>query len=67
MIGIMGKNWAEKSSLCNALFACEVSSVNDVAICTGKPLHFRFQVRGRFMALLDLPGVGESGDYLSVW
>ena len=61
MIGIMGKTGAGKSSLCNALFAGEVSPVSDVASCTREPLSFRFQVGGRFMTLMDLPGVGESG------
>ena len=61
MIGSMGKTGAGKSSLCNALFAGEVSPVSDVAACTREPLRFRFQVGGRFMTLVDLPGVGESG------
>ncbi|HDG7846925.1 GTPase family protein [Klebsiella pneumoniae] len=61
MIGIMGKTGAGKSSLCNAIFAGEVSPVSDVAACTRVPLRFRFQVGGRFMTLVDLPGVGESG------
>ncbi|HCC4322028.1 GTPase family protein [Citrobacter freundii] len=61
MVGIMGKTGAGKSSLCNALFAGEVSPVSDVAACTREPLRFRFQVGGRFMTLVDLPGVGESG------
>lgn len=61
MIGIMGKTGAGKSSLCNALFAGEVSAVSDVVACTREPQRFRFQVGGRFMTLMDLPGVGESG------
>lgn len=61
VIGIMGKTGAGKSSLCNALFAGEVSPVSDVAACTREPLRFRFQVGGRFMTLVYLPGVGESG------
>ncbi|AYA05543.1 GTPase family protein [Rahnella aquatilis] len=61
MIGIMGKTGAGKSSLCNALFAGEVSPVSDVVACTREPLRFRFQVGGRIMTLVDLPGVGESG------
>lgn len=61
VIGIMGKTGAGKSSLCNALFAGEVSPVSDVAACTREPLRFRLQVGERFMTLVDLPGVGESG------
>ncbi|TQO08938.1 UNVERIFIED_ORG: hypothetical protein FHU01_0116 [Citrobacter freundii] len=61
MIGIMGKTGAGKSSLCNALFAGEVSPVSDVAACTRDPLRFRLQVGERFMTIVDLPGVGESG------
>ncbi len=61
VIGIMGKSGAGKSSLCNALFASEVSPVSDVAACTREPLRFRLQVGDRYMTLMDLPGVGESG------
>ncbi len=60
-IGIMGKTGAGKSSLCNALFASEVSPVSDVVACTREPLRFHLQVGERFMTLVDLPGVGESG------
>ena len=62
VIGIMGKTGAGKSSLCNALFAGEVSPVSDVAACTREPLRFRLQVGERYMTLVDLPGVGESGE-----
>lgn len=61
VIGIMGKTGAGKSSLCNALFVGEVSPVSDVAACTREPLRFRLQVGERFMTIMDLPGVGESG------
>ncbi|WP_210510029.1 GTPase family protein [Pantoea ananatis] len=60
-IGIMGKTGAGKSSLCNALFSSEVSPVSDVVACTREPLRFHLQVGERFMTLVDLPGVGESG------
>ncbi|MBE4923052.1 GTPase family protein [Enterobacter cloacae complex sp. I1M] len=60
-IGIMGKTGAGKSSLCNALFAGEVSPVSDVEACTREPLRFRLQVGDRYMTIVDLPGVGESG------
>jgi predicted GTPase len=60
VIGIMGKTGAGKSSLCNALFASEVSMVSDVAACTREPLCFRLQMGECYMTIVDLPGVGES-------
>ena len=47
VIGIMGKTGAGKSSLCNALFAENVSPVSDVAACTRDPLRFRLQLGKR--------------------
>ncbi|HBA1508219.1 TPA: GTPase family protein [Citrobacter koseri] len=61
VIGIMGKTGVGKNSLCNVLFVGEVSPVSDVAACTREPLRFRLQVGERYMTLVDLPGVGESG------
>lgn len=60
VIGIMGKTGAGKSSLCNALFAGEVSPVSDVSACTREVLRFCLQVGDRYMTIVDLPGVGES-------
>ncbi|MBJ9327183.1 MULTISPECIES: GTPase family protein [Enterobacterales] len=61
VIGIMGKTGSGKSSLCNALFAGKISPVSDVSACTREPLRFRLQVGERFMIIVDMPGVGESG------
>ncbi|EGI4370503.1 GTPase family protein [Enterobacter hormaechei subsp. xiangfangensis] len=60
VIGIMGKTGTGKSSLCNALFAGDISPVSNVAACTRKPLQFRLQLGKRTMTIMDLPGVGES-------
>ncbi|RTM85516.1 hypothetical protein EKO00_23440, partial [Enterobacter roggenkampii] len=57
VIGIMGKTGVGKSSLCNALFAGDISPVSDVAACTREPLRFRLQVGERYMTVVDLPGV----------
>ncbi|ELC6412305.1 TPA: GTPase family protein [Enterobacter hormaechei subsp. steigerwaltii] len=51
-----------KSSLCNTLFAGEISPVSDVAACTREPLRFDLQLGKRSMTIVDLPGVGESGE-----
>ncbi|EAS9163888.1 GTPase family protein [Salmonella enterica subsp. salamae] len=61
VIGIMGKSGAGKSSLCNALFHGEVSLVSDVNACTRDALHFRLRSGRHSLLLIDLPGVGESG------
>ncbi|WP_433913935.1 GTPase, partial [Escherichia coli] len=55
VIGIMGKTGSGKSSLCNALFAGEVSPVSDVTACTREPLRFRLKVGERYMTIVDLP------------
>lgn len=59
-IGIMGKTGAGKSSLCNALFQGEVTSVSDVNACTREVLRLRLSSGDHSLILVDLPGVGES-------
>lgn len=61
VIGIMGKSGAGKSSLCNELFQGEVSSVSDVNACTRDVLRFRLRSGRHSLVIVDLPGVGESG------
>lgn len=60
VIGIMGKTGSGKSSLCNALFAGEVTPVSDVTACTREALSFRLYSGSHSLVLVDLPGVGES-------
>ncbi|EPR1413721.1 TPA: GTPase family protein [Citrobacter koseri] len=61
VIGIMGKSGAGKSSLCNELFQGEVSPVSDVNACTRDVLRFRLRSGRHSLVIVDLPGVGESG------
>ncbi|MCK8540454.1 GTPase family protein [Yersinia ruckeri] len=61
VIGIMGKTGAGKSSLCNALFQGEVTPVSNVEACTRDVLRFRLSSGSHSLLLVDLPGVGESG------
>ncbi|HAW0857188.1 TPA: GTPase family protein [Escherichia coli] len=63
MIGIMGKSGAGKSSLCNELFRGEVSAVSDVNACTRDVLHFRLRSGRHSLVIVDLPGVGENGQW----
>nr|WP_241576389.1 DUF4942 domain-containing protein [Rosenbergiella collisarenosi] len=56
----MGKTGTGKSSLCNALFQGEVTSVSDVNTCTREVLRLRLSSGDHNLILVALPGVGES-------
>ena len=62
MVGIFGKTGAGKSSLCNALFGRDICPISDIAACTRTAQQVRLNLAGKGMILLDVPGVGESGD-----
>ena len=63
VVGILGKTGAGKSSLCNALFGQDVAEVDDVAGCTRYPQEFTLAYKnGKGIALIDVPGVGETTD-----
>ncbi len=61
-IGVFGKTGAGKSSLCNALFGRDVCPISDVEACTREPKEVFLSVGGKGLKLVDVPGVGESGD-----
>jgi predicted GTPase len=61
VVGVMGKTGAGKSQLCNALFGQEVSEVSDIGACTRYPQEITLAYKqGKGLALIDMPGVGES-------
>jgi len=62
MVGVFGKTGAGKSSLCNALFGRDICPISDIAACTRTAQQVRLNFAGKGMTLLDVPGVGESGD-----
>lgn len=61
-IGVFGKTGAGKSSLCNSLFGKETCKVSDVAACTRNPQDVLLNMGKKGMRLVDVPGVGESGE-----
>lgn len=61
-IGVFGKTGAGKSSLCNAIFGQDVCAISDVAACTREPKEVLISMGNKGLKLLDVPGVGESGE-----
>jgi small GTP-binding protein len=62
-IGVLGKTGAGKSSLCNALFGQEICPVSDVEACTRATQDVLLEIgRNQGITLVDVPGVGESGE-----
>lgn len=60
-VGVFGKTGVGKSSLCNALFGSDVCPISDVEACTRAPQKVLLELGGAGMQLVDVPGVGETG------
>lgn len=61
-VGVFGKTGVGKSSLCNALFGQDVCKISDVDACTRDPQKILLGLGGGGLELVDVPGVGESGE-----
>lgn len=61
-VGVFGKTGVGKSSLCNAIFGTDVCAISDVEACTREPQKVLLELGGSGIQLLDVPGVGESGE-----
>lgn len=61
VVAILGKTGSGKSSLSNAIFGRDAAAVSDTEACTRTPTKYIVHVaKGKSIALLDVPGVGES-------
>ena len=61
-IGVFGKTGVGKSSLCNAIFGQDICPISDIKACTREPQEIFLSVGSKGLKLLDVPGVGESGE-----
>ena len=60
-VAVFGKTGSGKSSLCNAVFGRDVAPISDVEACTREPGEYLLRLsRHAAIALVDVPGVGES-------
>lgn len=60
-VAVFGKTGSGKSSLCNAVFGRDVAPISDVEACTREPNEYLLRLsRHAAIALVDVPGVGES-------
>ena len=59
-VGVFGKTGVGKSSLCNAVFGCDVCTISDVEACTREPQEVLLSLGEKGIKLIDVPGVGES-------
>jgi hypothetical protein len=61
-IGVFGKTGVGKSSLCNAVFGRDICPISDVKACTRDPQEVFLSIGQKGLKLVDVPGVGESGE-----
>jgi hypothetical protein len=61
-IGVFGKTGVGKSSLCNAIFGRDICPISDVKACTRDPQEVFLSIGQKGLKLVDVPGVGESGE-----
>jgi len=61
-IGVFGKTGVGKSSLCNAVFGRDICPISDVKACTRDPQEVFLSIGKKGLKLVDVPGVGESGE-----